>query len=139
MPRYKASPHKNQDNIGNEKPKWCVCVCGIPDIALGLFDTPEGADAKAQEMLASFIELENWIKNKGAERLEIDTNRSEHIGPIVEIDTFHAIQKLGHQYAVHRVDELDKVPTQNVSSTSIKYRNGRGTVTIRVVEQGTSR
>ena len=130
MPRYTAKPHENQED---KKPKWCICVDGIPDLALGLFDTPGGAEAKAQEMSASFCELERWIKPKGAERSEVDINYSDWFGPIKKLDEFHVIQKFGRAYAIHVIDKLDAVPTLNDSSTEIKYRDGRGTVTVRAV------
>ena len=80
MSRYQACLHKNDNN---EIPKWCVCVNGIPSLALGIFDSQGGAETKAQEMSKSFASFEDWIKNESGKRREVDTNLSKHIGPVV--------------------------------------------------------
>jgi len=47
MPIHEAKKYENQKH---GKTQWCVFVGNIPDLTLGLFDTQEGADAKAREM-----------------------------------------------------------------------------------------
>lgn len=65
-----------------------------------------------------------WIKDKGGIHKEINLSGT-HTGKIAALDDLHAVQHLGRgTYAIHRLDQLDKVPKLDTVA-EIKYREGR--------------
>ena len=72
--------------------------------------------------------------------MEVDTNKSEFLGPIVQSNDLHVVQKVGRSgYAVHQLSLLDKKLGLTEEIIGIKYRAGRGAVTGFLVEIGKDR
>ena len=85
------------------------------------------------ERIAESLEaMLNWVKGNGngdGALKEIDLERSENEGRIVQLGDYHAVQNLGKSSAVHEIERLDFIP-QLGSMVNIKYKDGRGTVQI---------
>lgn len=78
---------------------------------------------------ASFAKFVEWITGNGGKRIEIDLQRSEHYGPVVQLDALHAVQRVGGgTFAIHQLDHLDKLPGLDDPQMEIKYRDGVGQV-----------
>lgn len=78
---------------------------------------------------ASFAKFVEWITGNGGKRIEIDVQRSEHYGPVVQLDALHAVQRVsGGKFAIHQLDHLDKLPGLDDPKMEIKYRDGVGQV-----------
>jgi hypothetical protein len=91
--------------------------------------TPAPAQTLAERLRESFEALVNWVKKQGGGLKEIDTERAQCFGAVVQLDDLHAVQRVGRgTYAIHKLDQLDKVPALDDSKTEIKYSSGRGTV-----------
>ena len=77
----------------------------------------------------SLQRLLDWIKGQGGVLKEINTEKADCDGAVVQLDDLHAVQRVGRgTYAIHQLDKLDKVPTLDDPKTEISYRGGRGTV-----------
>ena len=71
----------------------------------------------------------DWIKGKSGQRVEVDTEHSDHYGPVVQLDDLHAVQSTGRgNFAIHQLDRLDKLPALDDSKMEIHYRGGIGAV-----------
>jgi len=82
------------------------------------------------QIKASFAKFVEWISGNSGKRIEIDTQRSDHYGPVVQRDGLHAVQRTGPgKFVIHQLDHLDKLPALDDPKMEIKYRAGRGTVT----------
>jgi hypothetical protein len=81
----------------------------------------------AERVAASWAGFVGWIKSLGAEQEPVGEN-TLHIGPVVHLDDFHAVQKTGRRYAVHVLDTLDRVPDTDNPRMEIQYRGGVGVV-----------
>lgn len=78
---------------------------------------------------ASFAKFVEWISGNSGKCIEIDTQRSDHYGPVVQRDDLHAVQRVGGgKFAIHQLDRLDKLPGLDDPKMEIKYRNGVGQV-----------
>jgi hypothetical protein len=78
---------------------------------------------------ASFAKFVEWISGNGGKCIEIDTQRSDHFGPVVQRDDLHAVQRTGPgKFAIHQLDRLDKLPALDDPKMEIKYRDGVGQV-----------
>jgi hypothetical protein len=91
---------------------------------------PPPAPSLADLVKASFARFVEWITRSGGKHVEIDTQRSDHYGPVVQLDDLHAVQRTGGgKFAIHQLDRLDKLPALDDPKMEIKYRDGLGTVT----------
>ena len=78
---------------------------------------------------ASYRTFLDWIKGKNGVVVDLDTQQSDHFGPVVQLDDLHAVQSTGRgRYAVHELGKLDQVPALNDSRTEVHYRGGVGQV-----------
>lgn len=78
---------------------------------------------------ASFAKFVEWISGNSGKCIEIDTQRSDHYGPVVQRDDLHAVQRTGKgQFAIHQLNRLDKLPALDDPKMEIKYRGGVGQV-----------
>ena len=78
---------------------------------------------------ASLMAFVDWIKGKSGQRVEVDTEHSDHYGPVVQLDDLHAVQSTGRgNFAIHQLDRLDKLPALDDSKMEIHYRGGIGAV-----------
>ena len=78
---------------------------------------------------ASYRAFLDWIKGKNGVVVDLDTQQSDHFGPVVQLDDLHAVQSTGRgRYAVHELGKLDQVPALNDSRTEVHYRGGVGQV-----------
>ena len=86
---------------------------------------------------ASYRAFLDWIKGKNGVVVDLDTQQSDHFGPVVQLDDLHAVQATGRgRYAVHELGKLDQVPALNDSRTEVHYRGGVGQVKGRGVGKG---
>jgi hypothetical protein len=127
-----------------EKPseKWGVFIDGSSTL-ISEFDTPQAARDGLKKLLEkikeSFDSFMRWIDGTGCKQEEI-TESSHHFGPVVQLDDFHAVQKTGRdKYAIHRIDDLNLVPAKDDPAMTIRYKDGKGTVTVREVDFGVGR
>ena len=93
--------------------------------------TPQPAPEKSlqERFEASLRVFLEWIKGKGGIVGDVDTQQSDHYGPVVQLDDLHAVQSTGRgKYAVHELGKLDRVPALDDSKTEIRYRGGVGQV-----------
>ena len=90
---------------------------------------PAPAPTLAERLAESLQRLLDWIKGQGGVLKEINTEKADCDGAVVQLDDLHAVQRVGRgTYAIHQLDKLDKVPTLDDPKTEISYRGGRGTV-----------
>jgi len=90
---------------------------------------PTSEKSLQERLKASYRAFVDWIKGNNGQQAEIDTERSDHYGPVVQVDDLHAVQKTDRTtYAIHKLQHLDKVPALNDSKTEITYRGGKGSV-----------
>lgn len=89
--------------------------------------SPTQEKTLVEALRASLAAMLEWIKGAGGEREPVGPG-TLHFGPVKHIDELHCIQKTGRRYAVHRLDDLDKVPALDDPQMSIKYRDGKGQV-----------
>jgi hypothetical protein len=83
----------------------------------------------ADLLKASFAKFVEWISGNSGKCIEIDTQRSDHYGPVVQLDDLHAVQRTGPgNFAIHQLDHLDKLPALDDPKMEIKYRGGVGQV-----------
>lgn len=93
--------------------------------AVSTAPTPSLADL----VKASFAKFVEWISGNSGKCIEIDTQRSDHYGPVVQLDDLHAVQRTGPgNFAIHQLDHLDKLPALDDPKMEIKYRGGVGQV-----------
>lgn len=77
---------------------------------------------------ASFAAFVDWILGEGGQQQEVLAN-SHFIGPVIQRDELHAVQRVGRgSYAIHNLDQLDKVPQLDDPAMEIRYRDGLGVV-----------
>ena len=82
-----------------------------------------------ERLMASMQAMLDWIKGKNGVVVDLDTQQSDHFGPVVQLDDLHAVQSTGRgRYAVHELGKLDQVPALNDSRTEVHYRGGVGQV-----------
>jgi hypothetical protein len=87
------------------------------------------APAPAPTLAESLQSLLDWIKGQGGVLKEINTEKADCYGAVVQLDDLHAVQRVGlGTYTIHRLDQLDKVLALDDPKTEISYRGGRGTV-----------
>lgn len=90
---------------------------------------PAPGPSLADLVKASFAKFVEWITGNSGKRIEIDTQRSDHCGPVVQLDDLHAVQRVGPgKFAIHQLDRLDKLPGLDDPKMEIKYRGGVGQV-----------
>ena len=90
---------------------------------------PAPAPTLAERLAESLQRLLDWIKGQGGVLKEINTEKADCDGAVVQLDDLHAVQRVGRgTYAIYQLDKLDKVPTLDDPKTEISYRGGRGTV-----------
>ena len=78
---------------------------------------------------ASYVKFVEWITGNSGKRIEINTQSSDHCGPVVQLDDLHAVQRVGiDKFAIHQLAHLDKVPRLDNPKMEIKYRDGFGQV-----------
>lgn len=77
----------------------------------------------------SWDRMIEWITGNSGKRVEVNTQSSEHFGPVVQLDDLHAVQRTGRDlFAVHQLDDLDKVPALDDPLMVIRYHDGKGVV-----------
>jgi hypothetical protein len=87
------------------------------------------APTLAERLHESLKALMDWIKRQSGELKEINAERADCYGAVVQLDDLHAVQRVGRgTYAIHQLDKLDKVPALDDPKTEISYRDGRGQV-----------
>jgi hypothetical protein len=87
------------------------------------------APTLAERLHESLKFLMDWVKRQGGVLKEIDAERADCYGAVVQIDDLHAVQRMGRgTYAIHQLDRLDKIPALDDPKTEISYRAGRGAV-----------
>ena len=90
---------------------------------------PAPVPTLAERLAESLQRLLDWIKGQGGVLKEIDTEKADCYGAVVQLDDLHAVQRVGRgTYAIHQLDKLDKVPALDYPKTEISYQGGRGTV-----------
>ena len=90
---------------------------------------PAPAPTLAERLAESLQSLLDWIKGQGGVLKEINTEKADCYGAVVQLDDLHAVQRVGlGTYTIHRLDQLDKVLALDDPKTEISYRGGRGTV-----------
>jgi hypothetical protein len=90
---------------------------------------PAPAPTLAERLAESLQSLLEWIKGQGGVLKEINTEKADCYGAVVQLDDLHAVQRVGlGTYTIHRLDQLDKVLALDDPKTEISYRGGRGTV-----------
>ena len=78
---------------------------------------------------ASYVKFVEWITGNSGKRIEINTQSSDHCGPVLQLDDLHALQRVGiDKFAIHQLAHLDKVPRLDDPKMEIKYRGGFGQV-----------
>lgn len=131
MPKFTVRKCENSE-------KWCVCVDGIPNPTLGLFNTREEAEAKARdECLREKVRFNE--PNAQFEKPTSDSNQT-YIGKVTTtIDFIDGIgcgfaQSLGRgKYALHSVNAPE---LHNNTNIKVKYKNGQAVATIPDITKG---
>jgi len=91
--------------------------------------TPTPQPTLKERLEAGFRAAAAWIAARGGVRQDFDKARSELHGPVLHTDTLHCVQKVGrNEYAIHQLDELDRVPQKDDASTRVRYIDGRASV-----------
>lgn len=81
------------------------------------------------QLKASFAKFVEWVSGNSGKCIEVDTQRSDHYGPVVQRDDLHAVQRTGPgKFAIHQLDRLDKLPALDDPKMEIRYRDGVGQV-----------
>ena len=104
----------------------------LPASAISIQPTREAVPpgpSLADLVKASFAKFVEWITGNNGKCIEIDTQRSDHYGPVVQLDDLHAVQRVGGgRFAIHQLDRLDKLPGLDDPKMEIKYQGGVGQV-----------
>lgn len=81
-----------------------------------------------ERLTASWEGFVAWIKGQKGVQEPVTAN-SQHFGPVVQLDDFHAVQNTGRgKFAVHELEKLDQVPSLDDPKMEIKYQDGVGQV-----------
>ena len=111
-------------NLCGKSQNVCSPSCNELELALAMEDvvpSPDRIKASQDAMVA-------WVDGVGGQQ-DLVCASSRHEGPVKEKDDLHCIQKTGPaKYAVHKLSDLDAVPTLNDGTISIQYRDGKGRV-----------
>jgi hypothetical protein len=95
------------------------------------------AKSLKERLNASWEAMVGWIKGAGGKVVEIDEQRSEHHGPVFQLDDWHAVQSTGRGlFAIHQLDHLDNVPARDDPKMIIRYKGGVGQVKGQSFEKG---
>lgn len=87
------------------------------------------APSLVDQLKASFAKFVEWVSGNSGKCIEVDAQRSDHYGPVVQLDDLHCVQKTGRGlFAIHQLDRLDKLPALDDPKMEIKYRDGVGQV-----------
>ena len=99
-----------------------------PQIARAVIEQLEPEKSVLERIAESLKAFVEWVKGNGnGELREINIERSEHTGKIVQIDGHHAVQNLGRGHAIHKLARLNVKPRLD-SLVNIKYKDGLGVV-----------
>lgn len=91
--------------------------------------SPKPVKTLVDRLSESMRAMLDWITGNSGKRVEINTQRSDHHGPVVQMDGLHAVQRTGRGlFAIHQLDDLDKVPALDDPMMVIWYHDGKGTV-----------
>ena len=91
--------------------------------------SPQPEKSLAERFGESMKAMLDWIRGAGGKVVEIDTQRSEHHGPVVQLDDLHAVQRSGRGlFAIHQLAHLDNVPARDDPKMIIRYKDGKGVV-----------
>ncbi|MFP9230883.1 hypothetical protein A0E43_19255 [Pectobacterium cacticida] len=90
-------------------------------------------EAQSQAAKVSLLESKEacvlWINGESGQHVLVDTEQSDYVGPVVQLDGLHAVQKVGRTaYAIHELENLDRVPFVGDTKNEIQYRGGFGHV-----------
>lgn len=97
-----------------------------PEVPIPL---PKAEKSLTERLAASWKAMVGWITGNSGKCIEIDTQHSEHHGPVVQLDDLHAVQRTGRGlFAIHQLDHLDNVPARDDPKIIIRYKEGKGTV-----------
>jgi hypothetical protein len=89
-----------------------------------------------ERLRASLEAFVQWVKGESGQQVPVDTEQSDYVGPVVQLDDLHAVQKVGRTaYAIHELKNLDSVPSAGDTKTEIQYRGGFGYVKGREVDK----
>ena len=100
-----------------------------PKLSKAPSPSPIQEKSLVERLAASLAAMLDWIKGKNGVVVDLDTQQSDHFGPVVQLDDLHAVQATGRgRYAVHELGKLDQVPALNDSRTEVHYRGGVGQV-----------
>jgi hypothetical protein len=100
---------------------------------------PKPEKSLVERLGASFRAFVDWVKVKGGFVDQVDTQHSEHHGPVVQLDDLHAVQNTGRgKFAVHQLDRLDKLPALDDPRMEIRYRDGVGSVKGQTLDRTTA-
>lgn len=81
-----------------------------------------------ERLVASLDAFVAWVKGIGGQ-IDPVTDSSRHVGPVVQIDALHCVQKTGRSgYAIHELGKLDQIPELDNAQLAIQYRDGHGHV-----------
>jgi len=91
--------------------KWCICVDGIQNIALGIFDTVALADEKVSELLRSMQRCVDWIGEQIGQNVSSSEPQRMYAGRIRYVTPLHLIQRTGHvngkdSFVIHHLADL---------------------------------
>ena len=126
-PAHLIIPNPKPTKTAQEPPKEVQAPTPLPMQEKSI---SEAIKASWEAMLA-------WIKGKGGVLVDLDTQQSDHYGPVVQLDDLHAVQSTGKgKHVVHELARLDRVPALDDSKTEISYRAGVGQVKGRGVGKG---
>ncbi len=113
MVKYKSC-RCNNPNHG----KWCICVDGIQNIALGIFGTEDLANEKVSELLRSIQMCVDWIDEQLGQNVRSEPRRL-YAGRIRYVTYLHLIQRTGHvngkdSFVIHHIADLALSQAPNV-------------------------
>nr|CBA29943.1 hypothetical protein Csp_A14680 [Curvibacter putative symbiont of Hydra magnipapillata] len=76
----------------------------------------------------SLDDMVAWVTASQGELEEVLAER-QYCGPVLKMSEHHALQKIGRRnYTIHKLDELNSIPELNHPKTTIRYRDGRGSI-----------
>lgn len=143
MPRTAPLPSPSKPNPAEQvppvpmAPKATKTAVEPPKAKTLPIPQPEPQKSLVERLEASLKAFLDWVKVKGGVVMEVDTQQSQHFGPVVQLDDLHAVQSTGRgKYAVHELSKLDRVPVQDDPKTEIRYQGGLGQVRGRGVGKG---
>lgn len=110
--------------------KWC-----IGGVLGRTFDSEPAARAEAERLQQSWDSMLEWIEKQHETLQEINARNGEYCGLVKCADEYHIVLSAGRGASgVHQIQALSQTVCGE-QSLYIKYRNGRGNVESKGVDQ----